>query len=105
MDVATIRQAQLHLSYGSGDGGGGEPVAVVTAHLVLTLAKIEVVVRQVFIAQTSLGKHFTELSAVLDEGRSRLLIDFRVGGFHRHIIGSLECVCIRAMVVAVLATN
>ena len=58
-----------------------------------------------FVAQTNLGKHLTELPAVLDEGRSRLFIDFRVGGLDGHVIGSLKCVGIRAVVVAVLATN
>ena len=104
LDVAAIREAQLHLSDGSGEGSCGEPVAVVAAHLVLALAEVEVVICQVLVAQTGLGKHLAELPAVFDEGRCRLLVDLRVGSLHGYIVGSLECVGIRTMVITVLAT-
>ena len=57
------------------------------------------------ITQTNLSEDLSELPAVLDETCCRLLIDFRVGGLHGHIVGSLKCVGIRAVVVAVLAAN
>ena len=95
----------MHLSDGSGEGSGGEPVAVIAAHLVLSHTEIEVVVLQVLVAQACLSKHLAELSAVFDEDRCRLLVNLCVGGFHGHIVGSLKSVGIRAVVVAVLTAN
>ena len=57
------------------------------------------------IAQTGLGIHLAELSAVLDEGCCRLLIDFRVGSLHGNGIGGIEVVGICAVVVGVLSAE
>ena len=95
----------MHFSDGSRNGGGGEPVTIVAAHLILTLAEVEVVILQMLIAQATLDEHLAKLPAVLNEDRCRFLIDLCVGGLDGHIVGSLESIGIRAMIVSVLAAN
>ena len=57
------------------------------------------------VAQTCLGKHLSELTAIFDESRCRLLVDFRVRSLYWYVVGSMKCVGIRAVVVAVFAAK
>ena len=68
LDVAAVGQRQLHLADGSRHHKRGEPVAIVTAHLIFTLIEVVVVVLQVLVAQTHLGEYQAEAAAKLHKG-------------------------------------
>ncbi len=70
LNVATVGQRELYLADRSGNDCRREPVTIVAADLILLYTEVEVIVRQVLVAQTYLGEDLAELTAILcEDGR------------------------------------
>ena len=105
LDVAAVGQRQLHLADGSRHHKGGEPVAIVTAHLIFTLIEVVVVVLQVLVAQTQLSEYQAEAAAKLHKCCRRRLVDLVVGSLDGYTCRSRERVGIGTVVVRVFTAH
>ena len=104
LNVVTIRQRKLHIAYRCRDDCSRKPVTIIATNFILFDAEVEIVILQMLVAQPHLCKHSAEWSAIFCKGRCRLLIDFRIGSLHGHVVCSHETVGIRAVIISVFAT-